>query len=93
MLKGVPENRQRKLREYFIDSSIIFHDLFFDLTKDFKTFDEIKVGEVLAQNESGEEIKALFDGHIIMPTIRRGNDKNISEEVAFLSRPVKILYL
>src|SRR3989344_3131606 len=36
MLKGVPDNRQRKLREYFIDSSIIFHDLFFDLTKDFK---------------------------------------------------------
>src|SRR3989344_2552618 len=90
MLKRVPDNRQRKLREYFINSSIIFHDLFFDLTKDFKTFDEIKVGEVLAQNESGEEIKALFDGHIIMPTIRRGNDKNISEEVAFLSRPVKI---
>lgn len=76
--------------EYYVDDSIVFSDISFDFIKPFKTYDGIRVGDLLAQNAKGEKIQAPFDGHLIMPTSRRGADKDISEEVAFISRPVKV---
>lgn len=89
MVVGTTTNGPSQIKEYFINGSLIFPDHSFDLVKEFKTFDEFEEGEVLARNSSGQEVLAPFDGHIIMPTIRRGLDKNISEEVAFLSRLVE----
>ncbi|OGG81032.1 hypothetical protein A3H77_00355 [Candidatus Kaiserbacteria bacterium RIFCSPLOWO2_02_FULL_56_11] len=90
MLSGTSAERRVDYREYHINDSIIFPNSSFDFVKSFKSYDEIRKGELLARNANGEEIHAPFDGHLIMPTSRRGDKKDISEEVAFLSRPVKI---
>ena len=79
--------------EYHIDSSIVFPDISFDFVKNFKSYEEIHKGELLALNTKGEEIRAAIDGHLIMPTSRRGSDKDISEEVAFISRLVKVRHV
>lgn len=76
--------------EYHVDSSIVFPDISFDFVRDFKSYEEIHKGDLLARNAMGEEIRATIDGHLIMPTSRRGTDKDISEEVAFISQTVKI---
>lgn len=75
--------------EYRIDASIVFPDVAFDFVKSFKTFDKICQDDLLAKNSKGEEIRAPFDGHLIMPTSLRGADKYVSEEAAFVSRPVQ----
>lgn len=92
MLHGVPDTgiNIKEYREYHIDGALLFPDVSFDLIKSYRSYDSIRKGEVLARNAEREEIRAPFDGHLIMPTSRRGSEKDISEEVAFISRPVKI---
>lgn len=75
-------------KEYVIESSVMFPDLSFDFVKDFRSYDVIKKDQLLAIGANGKNMRAPFDGHIIFPTERRGAEKDITEEVAFLSRPV-----
>lgn len=88
MLSSTQQSVPMEYDEYYIDDSIVFPDISFDFIKDFKSYEEIHKGDLLARNTKGEEILAVIDGHLIMPTSRRGADKDISEEVAFISRPV-----
>lgn len=90
MLPRTQESTVVEYDEYHIDDSIIFPDISFDFIKDFKSYDEIHKGDLLAQNTKGEGIRAPLDGHLIFPTSRRGANKDISEEVAFISLPMKI---
>jgi predicted deacylase len=89
MLPGTPNQSISEYREYLIDGSIIFPDLSYDFVKDFKHLDSIKKKDLLARNPGGIEIRASFDGHLIMPTSRRGDKKYPNEEASFLSRPAK----
>lgn len=93
MLGGAPKSVAHKYQEYCVKGSIIFPDKSFDFVKDFKSYDAVAEGDLLATNPKGEEVKASHDGHLIMPTSRRGSDKDITEEVAFLSEPVKIHHI
>ncbi|MDO8451564.1 MAG: succinylglutamate desuccinylase/aspartoacylase family protein [bacterium] len=90
MLPSTQQSIAMEYNEYHIDDSIVFPDISFDFVRDFESYEEIHKGELLALNTKGEEIRSAVDGHLIMPTSRRGADKDISEEVAFISQPVKI---
>ena len=90
MLSSTQTAGSMEYDEYYIDSSILFPDISFDFIKNFKPFDKVSQGDLLAVNKNGKEIRAPFDGHLIMPTSRRGAEKDISEEVAFLSRQVTV---
>ena len=84
------QRTKREIREYRIEDSILFPNLSFDLVRDFRSYDVVKKGDLLAKDDGDVEIRAPFDGHLIFPTERRGQEKDISEEVAFLSRPVTV---
>lgn len=90
MLTGTPKVRIREYQEYEIVSSIMFQDKSFDFVKDFGTFDEINKGDLLARGLNGKEMKATRSGHLIMPTDKRKEKKNIVNEVSFISLPVRI---
>lgn len=90
MLPGTPETKVTEYQEYEIAGSVVFSDMSFDFIKDFKHFDEIRQGDLLARNKIGEEIFALFDGQLIMPTSKRGDEKDVSEEASFVSLPMEI---
>lgn len=88
MLQGQARVVSTELREYVVEDSIIFPSMDFDFVKEFKSYQKMKKGDVLAQDTSGAEITAPFDGHLLLPTSKRGDQKDISEEVSFLTRPV-----
>ena len=90
MIEGEVKTAVSPYQEYLIDGSVIFPDMSFDFITEFKSYDEVKEGEVLARGAEGAEILAPFDGLLMMPTSKRGKAKDISEEVAFLSRSMKI---
>lgn len=90
MLSSTQQPAPMEYDEYYIDGSIVFPDVSFDFIKNFKPYAEIHKGDLLARNTKGEEIHATINGHLIMPTSKRKEEKDISEEVAFISRPVKI---
>ncbi len=90
MLPHTQQAVTTEYEEYYIDDSVTFPDLSFDLVKDFKSYEEIHKGDLLARNAKGEEIRSVFNGHLIMPTSLRGTAKDISEEITFISRPVKM---
>lgn len=93
MLSGIPEATVTDYREYLVDGSVIFPDHSFDFVADFQTYDAISENELLARNPDGAEIRAPFGGHLLFPTKERGKSKDVSEEVAFLSRPMKIRHV
>jgi len=90
MLPGIPDIAVTEYREYEIAGSVMFPEKSFDFIKEFKTFDVIQQGDVLARNREGQEMLAPFDGQLFLPTEKRGEKKVITEEVSFISRPVKI---
>ncbi|MBI5644632.1 succinylglutamate desuccinylase/aspartoacylase family protein [Candidatus Kaiserbacteria bacterium] len=89
MLPSTKQSVAMEYDEYHIDDSIVFPDLSFDFIKEFKSYEKVHKGDLLAMSTNEKEIRATFDGHLIMPTSRRGTDKDISEEMAFISRPVE----
>jgi predicted deacylase len=88
MLDGAVSSPVDAYDEYRIRASVLFPDISYDFSKQFESYEPIRRGDVLARNPDGEEIVAPFDGHLIMPSSRRGLAKDISEEMAFISEPV-----
>ncbi len=90
MLRATRHRTIKKYEEYYINDSIVFRDISFDFVKEFKSYDAIQKGRLLARNKNGLEIYANKNGHLIMPTSLRGTDKYLNEEATFVSRPVKV---
>lgn len=90
MYPGASVAGEQEYKEYEIAGSIMFRDMSFDFVQNFESFCTIREGDLLATNSTGEEMRAPFDGHLVMPTPKRKEDKDITHEVAFISRPVKI---
>lgn len=91
MLKGSNELSQREYREFFVNGSIVFPHLSFRLTKIFEMFESIRKSQVLAYGR-GVEIVAKSNGHALMgPPRLRAN--SIKEEVFFLTRPARKIYI
>lgn len=88
MLSGIPEKKVIEYEEYKIVDSVIFPDKSFDFIKDYNIFDEIHKGDLLARNTNGEGVRAPFDGHMILPSSLRGEEKYILEEATFISLPM-----
>lgn len=90
MLKGTPRGAVVAYSEYEIQSSLVFRDNHFDFVRDFDHKYLAYQGDVLAENcVTGERVRAPFDCHLLMPSSSRGPSKDVSEEMAFLSKPVK----
>lgn len=90
MIEGHSQDTRSDFQEYVVEGSVVFDDISFDLVKDFQSYDSIQKGDLLARSTNGQEILAPFTGHILLPTNRRGANKDISEEAAFLTRPAQI---
>lgn len=90
MYPGIPETVDIAYREYEIVDSIIFPNKSFDFIKQFEPFSSIKMGDLLAESSNGARRQSGFDGHLIFPTKDRGEGKDISEEVSFISLPMKV---
>jgi predicted deacylase len=89
MFAGTPTATFSEYKEYRIEDSIIFPDISFDFISEFRTYDSIRQGQVLARGNIGREIVAPIDGHLILPTSKRGEEKDISQEAAFVSLPMQ----
>ncbi|MEK7510806.1 MAG: succinylglutamate desuccinylase/aspartoacylase family protein [Patescibacteria group bacterium] len=90
MLPGVSPMATHEFIEYPIKASLFFSDQSFDLIQDFRSYDLMREGDVIARNTVGEELYAPFDGHLIFPTEQRGADKDLTEEISFFSSPSRI---
>lgn len=90
MYPGIPDTADIAYREYEIVGSIVFRDKSFDFVEPFASFCEISRGDLLARNLDGEEVRAPFDGHLVLPSPLRGQKKIISDEVSFISLPMKV---
>lgn len=84
ILEGVRE-KHMPYTEYRVKQPLIFPSIEYDLTRRFRTYDMIKKGEVLATSPNHPPLIMPFDGAILFPTEYRKKDKDISEEVGFLS--------
>jgi predicted deacylase len=91
MFPGVSEASRMEYEEYEIADSMMFPDKSFDLVRKFDTFCRIQKGDLLAKSKGRKGVKrfATFDGHLILPTPKRGEAKDITEEVSFISLPMK----
>lgn len=87
MISGESDDKIKIFKEYFIKSSIMFPDNSYALAKVFKNYEFVQKNAIIASNER-HMIRAPFDCHIFMapPTTKPAS---ISEEVVFLSGPVK----
>lgn len=90
MFLGTPEIKVAEYKEYEIVDSILFLDKSFDFLESINDFYEIKKGDLLAESKDGRKMYSLYDGHLVIPTSRRGEDKDITEEVSFISLPMKV---
>lgn len=91
MLDGVPSAQITEYHEYKIEEKLMFQSSLFDLVRNFTHKYVIYEGDLLAENSvTGERLRAPFDGHLLLPSLRRGSEKDIKEEVSFLSRPMRI---
>lgn len=82
---------QKLIKVYEVYDKVIFPNLAYDLVKKYKTYDSLNRGEIIARDNQGNTIRAASDGHILFPTERRGERKDISEEVGFLSKSVRVI--
>ena len=90
MIDGIPEKSVTEFREYCIQDSVMFEDLSWEFTSEFKWFEEFEAEQILARNANGDEKKAPFRGCHILPSSKKGSFKIIEEEMSFLSETVKI---
>ena len=90
MLPGEPVVSVASYDEYQIAGSIMFPDMSYDFVRLFNHKEFVPEGDVLAESaQRRPPILMPFDGHLIMPSSRRGESKDISEEMSFLSCPMR----
>ncbi len=92
MVSGVPEIEIHEYEEYVIVDSIFFDDMSWDFVeKEFKGLaPKIVAGQLLAKNKTGKEMRSAIDGHLILPSNRRDEKKDITEENSFVSLPMQV---
>lgn len=89
MISGKSAVRIKTLKEYSIESSIMFPDNSYELVKVFKNYEFVPNDAAIASN-GHRTIRAPFDCHIFMAPPKT-KPASIAEEVVFLSRPEKII--
>lgn len=86
------EMSPREYKEYVIPQNLMFPDMSYEFAENFKTFDTMKKGMLVARSTNPDlpDIMAPYEGHFIFPSAKRGVEKDISEDMAFLSLPERI---
>lgn len=92
MIPGTPETSIDEYEEYEIVDSIFFDDMSWDFVDEkFESLaPKIIARQLLAKNKTGKELRAAIDGHLVLPSGRRGKEKDITEENSFISLPMQI---
>jgi hypothetical protein len=90
MLAGESSATKRLYAEYFINNSVFFPDKSYKLSKKFEPYEIISAGQILAEGD-GAPITAKSDGHVILPPPGREPTAALSDEVMFLSMPVRMV--
>lgn len=90
MLPSSEEPQRRVYKEYFINGSVFFPDESYELVRKFTPFEFLGPEQVIAEGD-GNQIKLSFSCHTIFPPPGRKSTSPLSEEVMFLSSPVKVV--
>lgn len=92
MISGTPETSIDEYEEYEIVDSIFFDDMSWDFVdeKFVGLAPKIVAGQLLAKDKTGKELRAEIDGHLVLPSGKRGVEKDITEENSFISLPMQI---
>lgn len=96
MLPGKTRKEVSAYKEYYIHDRVVFPNDTFELVKTFSYYEEVTAGQVLAKGiaDGGpQEIIAVENGHVIFPPIGKLKRDyfSTSEEVLFISKPVKTI--
>ncbi len=91
MLSGTSHTQITEYREFFIDGSVVFDDVSYDFVTLFQEEECVREGQVLATSSIGlPDVRAPFEGVLIMPSTKRGSEKIMGEEQSFISRPMRV---
>lgn len=90
MLTSEPEVAKKIYKEYLINGSIFFPNGSYELSKEFKGYEQVEEGQLIAEGD-GDPIRVQFAGHIIFGPLGRKPTAPLTDEVLFLSAPVKIV--
>ncbi len=88
MVEGKPQLAVKEFHEYHVADSLVTTDGSFTLERIFSCFEQVRQGDVLANNSQGI-IRAPFDGHILFCG-KKTKPERLGEEALFLSHPVRI---
>lgn len=88
MMPGVPVATLTSYQEYFVEQGVMIPDTSYELVEQFTNFGPIKKDTVLARG-NGPDIIAPFDGHGLFAGATKFTEKDLPEEVMYLSRPVR----
>jgi succinylglutamate desuccinylase len=90
MIQGEEPQTVPAYKEYVVTGSVIFPDESFELVKLFANFEEIRKEDVIAIGSGGHTIRAEADGHILFAARKKPYLKDLGQEVAFFTAPVRV---
>lgn len=88
MLTDSSKRVEKAYKEYSVNGSVFFPNESYELVKKFKPFEPLDAGQLIAEGD-GHPIKAQSKGHVLMPPHGRKPTAPLTDEVLFLSAPVK----
>jgi len=90
MLDGESEATKKIYKEYWVNSSIFFPNESYELSKEFKGYEQVEAGQIIALGD-GDPIRVQSAGHIVFGPLGRKPTAPLTDEVLFLSAPMKLI--
>jgi hypothetical protein len=90
MLKDERKTTPRSYEEYFVNNSVFFPDESYELVREFNSFEQLKAGQIIASGD-GQPIQVPATCSVVFPPPGVKRTAPLSDEVLFLSEPVKIV--
>lgn len=91
MIDGSNDIKQHAYRHYKVKASLLFPDDSYALAEEFKTYEPVQKGRILATGD-GTPLVSPIDGHILFGGPKGKKAASLSEEVLFISEPVKEIF-
>lgn len=88
MLEDERKNTPRSYEEYFVNGSVFFPNESYELVRKFNSFEELDAGQIIAIGD-GQPIQTSATCSVILPPPGVKRTAPLSDEVLFLSEPVK----
>jgi hypothetical protein len=88
--RGSSDTASQIYKEYFITDSVFFPNESYELVKRFGSFEPLEAGQLIARGD-GPSIYTSAECAVILPPPGTKRVAPLSDEVLFLSKPVKIV--